>query len=75
MDRGAWQGGQQDRKESDTTKVTEHARMHAPNKGTPQCVRQILTTIKGEIDSNTINSGGLDYPTVTNEQIIQTKNE
>ena len=28
--------------------------MYAPNIGTPQYIRQILTAIKGEIDSNTI---------------------
>ena len=28
--------------------------IYAPNIGTPQCIRQTLTNIKGEIDSNTI---------------------
>ena len=28
--------------------------IYAPNIGTPQYIRQILTDIKGEIDSNTI---------------------
>ena len=28
--------------------------IYAPNTGAPQYVRQLLTTIKGEIDSNTI---------------------
>ena len=27
---------------------------YAPNIGAPQCIRQTLTDIKGEIDSNTI---------------------
>ena len=30
---------------------------YAPNIGAPQYIRQILTTIKGEIDSNTTDSG------------------
>ena len=34
--------------------------IYAPNIGTPQYIRQILTAIKGEINSNTIIcSGGL----------------
>ena len=32
--------------------------IYAPNIGTPQYIRQILTDIKGEIDSNTIIVGG-----------------
>ena len=28
--------------------------IYTPNIGTPQCLRQILTDIKGEIDSNII---------------------
>ena len=31
--------------------------IYAPNIGTPQYVRQMLTSIKGEIDSNTIIVG------------------
>ena len=30
--------------------------IYAPNTGAPQYIRQTLTNIKGEIDSNTINS-------------------
>ena len=30
--------------------------IYAPNKGAPQCIRQTLTDIKEEIDSNTINN-------------------
>ena len=33
--------------------------IYAPNIGAPQYIRQILTAIKGEIDSNTIIVGGL----------------
>ena len=28
--------------------------IYAPNIGAPQCIRQTLTDIKGEIDSNTV---------------------
>ena len=34
----------------------------APNKGTPQYIRQTLTDIKGEIDSSTILLGGFNMP-------------
>ena len=33
--------------------------IYAPNIGAPQDIRQILTAIKGEIDSNTIVVGDL----------------
>ena len=33
--------------------------IYAPNIGSPQCIRQLLTAIKEEIDSNTIIVGGL----------------
>ena len=34
----------------------------APNIGAPQCIRQTLADIKGEIDSNTIIVGGFNTP-------------
>ena len=34
----------------------------APNIGVPQYIRQILTAIKGEIDSNTITVGDFNTP-------------
>ena len=34
----------------------------APNIGAPQCIRQTLADIKGEIDSNTIILGDLNTP-------------
>ena len=43
--------------------------MH-PNIGAPQYIRQTLTDIKGEIDSNTIIVGDFN----TNGQIIKTEN-
>ena len=36
--------------------------IYAPNIGTPQCIRQTLTDIKGEIDSNTIIVGDFNTP-------------
>ena len=36
--------------------------IYAPNIGAPQYIRQILTDIKGEIDSNTIIVGGFNTP-------------
>ena len=31
--------------------------IYAPNTGSPQYIRQILTTLKGKIDTNTIKAG------------------
>ena len=36
--------------------------IYAPNIGAPQYIRQILTAIKGEIDSNTIILGDFNTP-------------
>ena len=36
--------------------------IYAPNIGALQCIRQILTAIKGEIDSNTIIVGDFNTP-------------
>ena len=36
--------------EEDITTVN----IHAPNIGSPQYIRQLLTTLKGEIDNNTV---------------------
>ena len=36
--------------------------IYAPNIGAPQYIRQILTAIKGEIDSNTITAGDFNTP-------------
>ena len=49
--------------------------IYAPSIGAPQYIRQILTAIKGEIDSNTIIVGDLNNPTYTNGQIIQNENK
>ena len=44
--------------EGDMTTVN----IYAPNIGAPQYIRQILTDIKGEIDSNTIIDGNFNTP-------------
>ena len=36
--------------------------IYAPNIGAPQYIRQTLTDIKGETDSNTITVGGINTP-------------
>ena len=36
--------------------------IYAPNTGAPQSIRQTLTAIKGEIDSNTIIVGDFNIP-------------
>ena len=36
--------------------------MYAPNVGAPQYVRQMLTSLKGEINSNTIRVGDFNTP-------------
>ena len=36
--------------------------IYAPNTGAPQYIRQMLTAIKGEIDSNTIIVGDFNIP-------------
>ena len=45
----------------------------APKIGAPQYIRQMLTAIKGEFDSNTIIVG--DFHTFANGQIIQNENK
>ena len=36
--------------------------IYAPNIGSPQYIRQLLTTLKGEIDNNTIRAGDFNTP-------------
>ena len=38
--------------------------IYAPNKGAPQYVRQMLTSMKGEINSNTIIVGEFNTPLI-----------
>ena len=47
--------------------------IYAPNIGAPQYIRQTLTDIEGEIDSNIIIVD-FNTPTHTNGQIINTEN-
>ena len=49
--------------------------IYAPNIGVPQYIRQMLTAIKGENDSNTIIVGDFNTPTFTNGQITQNENK
>ena len=47
--------------------------IYAPHIGSPQYIRQLLTTLKGEIDNDTIIAGDFN-PSYSNGQIIQTEN-
>ena len=47
--------------------------IYEPHIGAPQYIRQLLTAIKEEIDSNTIIVGDFNTLTYTNGQIIQTE--
>ena len=47
---------------------------YAPNIGSPQYIRQLLTTLKGEIDNNTVVVRDVNIPH-TVMKIIQTENK
>ena len=50
--------------------------IYAPNIGAPRYIWQMLTAIKGEIDSNTIIVGDFNHPpTFTNEETNQNENK
>ena len=49
--------------------------IYAPNIGTPQYIRQTLTDIKGETDSNTVIVEDFQHSAYTSEQIIQRENK
>ena len=49
--------------------------IYVPNIGAAQYIRQLLTAVKGETDSNTIIVGDFQHPTYRNGQIIQTENQ
>ena len=49
--------------------------IYTPNTGSPQYIRQLLTTLKGETDNNTIIVGDFNTPTYSNGQINQTENQ
>ena len=44
--------------------------IYAPNTGAPQCIRQILKAIIGEIDSNTIIVGDFNTPLTPSKQKV-----
>ena len=48
--------------------------IYASNTGSPQYIMQLLTTLKGQINNNTIIVGNLT-PTYNNGEIIQTENQ
>ena len=47
--------------------------IYAPNIGAPQYIRQMLTPIKGEIDSNTIIVGDFNIPLSTMDRSTKMK--
>ena len=47
--------------------------IYAPNRAAPQYIRQILTAIKGEVNSNTIIVGDFNTP-LPPVEISQTEN-
>ena len=49
-------------KESIQEDVKTIVNIYAPNTGSPQYIRQLLTTLKGEIDNNTIIVGDFNTP-------------
>ena len=49
--------------------------IYAPNIGSPQYIRQLLTIFKEETDKNTIIVEDFNHPTYSNGQIIQTENQ
>ena len=52
--------------------------IYAPNIGSPHYIRQLLTTLKGQIDNNTIIVRDFQQwtvPTFSNGQINQTENQ
>ena len=47
--------------------------IYAPNIGTPQYIRQMLTSMKGEINSNTIIVGDFNTPLTTMDKSTMQK--
>ena len=47
--------------------------VYAPNIGAPQYIRQMLTTMKGEIDSNTIIVGDFGTPLIPMDRSFKMK--
>ena len=55
--------------EEDITMVN----IYAPNSGAPQYRRQMLTAIKGEINSNTVSVGDFNTPLPPNDRSSKMK--
>ena len=49
--------------------------VYAPNTGAPQYIRQTVTGVRGEINSNTIIVGDFNTPSFTSGQIIKSENQ
>ena len=49
--------------------------IYTPNLGSPQYIRQLLTTLKGQINNNTIIVGDFNTPFTSNGQINQAENQ
>ena len=49
--------------------------IYAPNIGSPQYIRQLLTTLEGQINNNTNMVGDFNTPTYSNGQINHTENQ
>ena len=49
--------------------------VYAPNIGAPQFIRQMLTNMKGEIDSNTIIVGDFNTPLTPMDRSTKPKNK
>ena len=47
--------------------------IYAPNTGSPQYIRQLLTTLKGEIDNNTIIVGDFNTPLTAMDRSMRQK--
>ena len=47
--------------------------IYAPNTGSPQYIRQLLTTLKGEIDNNTIIVGDFNTPLTAMDRFLDRK--
>ena len=47
--------------------------IYAPNKAAPQYVRQILTSMKGEINSNTVIMGDFNTPSTPMDRSTKQK--
>ena len=48
---------------------------YAPNIGSPQYIRQLLTTLKGQIDNNTIIVGNFNTPLTAMDRSTRQKNQ